>query len=171
MLHSCIQPAFSCQDDGDQGARESQSLSAKRAEALLVAARESAGAGAGLESRAWILRRAVRELVALKREIRAVEVRMARWLEEVPCDARLPSMLEQEVVTAATLLGECGDLKDYPYAREALKFVGLNVVSYASGPWQGRNRISKRGSRLARQRLYLLAGQLAKSAGPWRQST
>ncbi|NIM50864.1 MAG: transposase [Gemmatimonadales bacterium] len=94
---------------------------------------------------------------------------MAHWLERIPYGACLMSMPGVGVVTAATLLGECGDLDDYPSARELLKFCGLNLVSSASGQHQGRNRISKRGSRSARHQLYLLAGRLARWDGVWRE--
>ncbi len=143
-------------------------LARDRARALLRAADQSVGVVAGLESRAWILRRAVRELTSLEGEIRAAEVRMTRALEDIPYAVCMLSMPAVGVVTAATLLGECGDLDNYPSARELLKFCGLNLVSSSSGLYQGRNRISKRGSRLARHQLYLLAGRLARSDRPWR---
>ena len=144
-------------------------LREERAQALLAAADQSVGVDAGLESRTWVLRRAVRGLTSLEHEIRAVEVRMADWLERIPFAACLLSMPGVGVVTTATLLGECGDLGDYPSARELLKFCGLNLVSSSSGQHQGRNRISKRGSRSARHQLYLLAGRLARWDGAWRE--
>lgn len=144
-------------------------LGRERAQALLSAARESVGVDAGLHSRTWVLRRAARAVRKLELEIGAVEARMARWLEKVSYGICLLSMPGVGVVTAATLLGECGDLDDYPSTRELLKFCGLNLVSSSSGQYQGRNRISKRGSRLARHQLYLLAGRLARWDGAWRE--
>ncbi|NIM51784.1 MAG: IS110 family transposase [Gemmatimonadales bacterium] len=143
-------------------------LGKERAERLLSAARESVGVGAGLKTRCWILRRAVRRLRGFEREIRAVEVRMERWLKRIPYGGCLLSMPGVGVVTAASLLGECGDLRDYPSSGELLKFGGLNLVSYSSGKRRGRNRISKRGSGLVRHQLYLLAGRLVKQDGVWR---
>lgn len=143
-------------------------LGRARAEALLAVAKQSVGVRAGLETRTWVLCRAVHRLVALAGDVRAVEARMARWLEAIPYGAVLQSMPGVGVVTAATLLGECGDLRAYPSAQELLKFCGLNLVNTSSGRYQGRNRISKRGSRLARHQLYLLAGRLAKVDSPWR---
>lgn len=143
-------------------------LGRQRAQRLLRAARESVGVNAGLKTRSWVLRRAVRRLRALEREIRAVEARMERWLRQIPYAACLRSMPGVGVVTAASLLGECGDLRDYPGTGELLKFCGLNLVSYSSGKRRGRNRISKRGSGLVRHQLYLLAGRLVKQDRCWR---
>jgi len=143
-------------------------LGKERAQRLLSAARESVGVGAGLKTRSWILRRAVRRLRGLESEIQAVEARMERWLKRIPYGACLLSMPGVGVVTAASLLGECGDLRDYPSSGELLKFGGLNLVSFSSGKRRGRNRISKRGSGLVRHQLYLLAGRLVKQDAVWR---
>ncbi|UCC84723.1 MAG: IS110 family transposase [Gemmatimonadota bacterium] len=143
-------------------------LGKERAERVLNAAHESVGVGAGLKTRSWVLRRAVRGLRGFEREIAAVEVRMERWLKQIPYGACLLSMPGVGVVTAASLLGECGDLRDYPGTGELLKFCGLNLVSFSSGKRRGRNRISKRGSGLVRHQLYLLAGRLVKQDGAWR---
>jgi transposase len=104
----------------------------------------------------------------LEREIRAVEARMERWLQRIPYGTCLLSMPGVGVVTAASLLGECGDLRDYPSSGELLKFGGLNLVSFSSGKHRSRNRISKRGSGLVRHQLYLLAGRLVKHDAVWR---
>jgi len=143
-------------------------LGKERAQRLISAARESVGVSAGLKTRSWVLRRAVRRLREFEREILAVEARMQRWLGRIPYAACLLSMPGVGVVTAASLLGECGDLRDYPSAGELLKFCGLNLVSWSSGKRRSRNRISKRGSGLVRHQLYLLAGRLVKQDAVWR---
>jgi transposase len=143
-------------------------LGKERAQRLISAAQESVGVGAGLKTRSWVLRRAVRRLREFEREILAVEARMERWLRRIPYAACLLSMPGVGVVTAASLLGECGDLRDYPSAGELLKFSGLNLVSWSSGKRRSRNRISKRGSGLVRHQLYLLAGRLVKQDAVWR---
>lgn len=143
-------------------------LGKERAQRLISAARESVGVSAGLKTRSWVLRRGVRTLRALEREICAVETRMDRWLKRIPYAVCLLSMPGVGVVTAASLLGECGDLRDYPSAGELLKFSGLNLVSWSSGKRRSRNRISKRGSGLVRHQLYLLAGRLVKQDAVWR---
>ena len=145
-------------------------LGKERAQRLISAARGSVGVGAGLKTRSWVLRRAVRRLRASDREIAAVEARMERCLRRIPYAACLLSMPGVGVVTAASLLGECGDLRDYPGTGELLKFCGLNLVSFSSGKRRGRNRISKRGSGLVRHQLYLLAGRLVKQDAVWRSN-
>jgi transposase len=145
-------------------------LREERAEEVLEAASESVGVRAGETERVWQLRGKLRRLRELKSEIEAVEARMARWLQDIPYAGYLLTMPGVGVVTVATLLGECGDLRDYPSARELLKFPGLNLVSSSSGKRRGRNRISKRGSRRVRHQLYLLAGRLAKRGAVWRGS-
>ena len=145
-------------------------LGAGRAEQVLKAAGESVGVRAGETERVWQLRGKLRRLRELAGEIGALEARMARWLEEIPYARCLLTMPGVGTVTVATVLGECGDLRDYPSARELLKFPGLNLVSSSSGKRRGRNRISKRGSRRVRHQLYLLAGRLAKRGAVWRGS-
>jgi len=143
-------------------------LREERAEQVLKAAGESVGVRAGATERVWQLRGKLRRLRELEGEIGSLEGRMARWLSDIPYAGYLLTMPGVGTVTAATLLGECGDLRDYPSAQELLKFPGLNLVSRSSGKRRGRNRISKRGSRRVRHQLYLLAGRLAKRGAPWR---
>lgn len=58
-------------------------------------------------------------------------------------------------VTAAVLLTEVGDPREFPSARAYVKAFGLNLKEKSSGKWQGKLRITKNGSGRARQYLWL----------------
>ena len=57
--------------------------------------------------------------------------------------------------TAAVLVADVGDPRDFPCARVYLKAFGLNLREKSSGMLKGRLSITKRGSGRARQYLWL----------------
>jgi transposase len=73
------------------------------------------------------------------------------------------------VPTACVLWTSTGDPRKYPVAEAYRKAMGLNLVERSSGSYQGRLRISKRGSARTRQWLYFAALRLIQKSGvrPW----
>ena len=59
--------------------------------------------------------------------------------------------------TACVLWVELGDPGDYHCGAAYRKAMGLNLAERSSGKWQGKLKISKRGSSKARRWLYLAA--------------
>jgi transposase len=73
------------------------------------------------------------------------------------------------VPTACVLWVSAGDPRNYHAAAAYRKAMGLNLVERSSGRYQGRLRISKRGSARARQWLYFAVLRLVQKCGvrPW----
>jgi transposase len=73
------------------------------------------------------------------------------------------------VPTACVLWTSTGDPRKYPAAGAYRKAMGLNLVERSSGTYQGRLRISKRGSARTRQWLYFAVLRLVQKCGvrPW----
>jgi transposase len=73
------------------------------------------------------------------------------------------------VPTACVLWVSTGDPRKYHAAAAYRKAMGLNLVERSSGTYQGRLRISKRGSARTRQWLYFAVLRLVQTCGvrPW----
>jgi transposase len=73
------------------------------------------------------------------------------------------------VPTACVLWASTGDPRKYHAAGAYRKAMGLNLVERSSGTYQGRLRISKRGSARTRQWLYFAVLRLVQTCGvrPW----
>ena len=73
------------------------------------------------------------------------------------------------VPTACVLWTSTGDPRKYHAAAAYRKAMGLNLVERSSGTYQGRLRISKRGSARTRQWLYFAVLRLVQQCGvrPW----
>jgi transposase len=73
------------------------------------------------------------------------------------------------VPTACVLWTSIGDPRKYHAAAAYRKAMGLNLAERSSGKYQGRLRISKRGSARARQWLYFAVLRLVQECGvrPW----
>jgi transposase len=73
------------------------------------------------------------------------------------------------VPTACVLWASTGDPRKYHAAGAYRKAMGLNLVERSSGTYQGRLRISKRGSARTRQWLYFAVLRLVQKCGvrPW----
>jgi transposase len=95
-----------------------------------------------------------------------LERQQAAALRAVPYAPALLAIRGLGVVTLATLLGETGDLRGYPRARQLLKLAGLNLYEISSGEHQGQRRITKRGRPGLRRILYMAALRLLKRGGP-----
>jgi transposase len=73
------------------------------------------------------------------------------------------------IATACVLWTSTGDPRKYDSAAAYRKAMGLNLVERSSGTYQGRLRISKRGSARTRQWLYFAVLRLVQTCGvrPW----
>lgn len=143
-------------------------VGAKRAQELVEIAQRSVGLTVGVEPHEFALRQLLVELRGLRELIRAVESEMSESLDAVPYAKRLLTVRGLGQVSAATLLGETGDLRDYRVAKQVLKMVGLDLVESSSGTRSGHRHISKRGRRYARHMLYMVALKASMPGGPLR---
>jgi transposase len=144
-------------------------LSGKKAQELLACARNTVGVRLG----EWDRRRLC-EHAGRTREARH-EVNHCR--RELQALARGREVLESQgkavgIATACVLWTSLGDPRDYACGRAYRKAMGLNLAERSSGVYQGRLKISKRGSPRVRRWLYLAALRLVRHAGvqPWYQA-
>jgi transposase len=86
------------------------------------------------------------------RACKAAKLHVERLAQGGPSEALAPAVGK---TTAAVLVTEVGDPRDFPCARAYVKAFGLNLKERSSGKHQGRLAISKHGSGRARQYLWL----------------
>lgn len=146
-------------------------LGLERVQELRAAAERSVGSPDALSSHRLAIRQTVADLSYLRGQLRELERELERQLRRVPYAPRLLSVPKLGVLTAATLLGELGDLRDFDRAAKLVKMAGLDLVEHSSGKRQGRRHISRRGRAYARQMLYLAALRMGNGvlAGPRRR--
>jgi transposase len=137
-------------------------LGRERAEQVLAAARTSVGCRRGATGLKREVGYQLRRLDELERELAAVERELVSRAEAVPCFRELVSIPQLGAVTAAVLLGELGDIRQYQHARQLIKKAGLALTERSSGQHQGKRRLSKRGRAPARHLLYLAALRMLK---------
>ena len=141
-------------------------MSPAKIEELLTGARSSVGVRLGPWQQRQIQEYAERALAARQQASRA-----QRQLRRLA--AGHPVLQAQgEVVgvpTACVLWVSTGDPRDFDSAGAYRKAMGLNLAERSSGTYQGRLRISKRGSARTRQWLYFAALRLVQQCGvrPW----
>jgi transposase len=141
-------------------------LSPEKIEHLLAGARSSAGVRLGQWQRQMIQDYAAQALAAKQQANRAQ--RRLRGL------AKGHAVLQAQgqvvgVPTACVLWVSTGDPRKFPAAGAYRKAMGLNLAERSSGTYQGKLRLSKRGSARARQWLYFAVLRLVQKCGvrPW----
>jgi transposase len=129
-------------------------LSRDKAEALLAAARQTAGVPTGRWDEERLRRYAHEVQDGLQQQRQAGR----RLRQLAPTQPVLQVMGEVVgVVTACVLWVQLGNPQDYHCGPAYRKAMGLNLAERSSGRWQGQLKISKRGSSVVRRWLYLAA--------------
>ena len=84
-----------------------------------------------------------------------LEQLMLALLQQVPNGEKLLAIKGVGLVTAATFVGEVGDISRFQDPRQIQKLAGLNLVENSSGKHQGKTRISHRGRKRLRHGLFM----------------
>ena len=131
-----------------------QCLSAEKAEALVSGARQTVGVAMGQwdEER---LRRYAEEIHNCHTKMEAAKRRMRELTRNHAVIGAMGEVVG--VATACVLWVELGDPSTYHCGAAYRKAMGLNLAERSSGKWQGKLKISKRGSSTVRRWLYLAA--------------
>jgi transposase len=129
----------------------------KRALQLQEAAKDSIGVSEGLQAARLRLRQCLEEVEFWKARLDETEAAMANALQKTGLAPFLLSVPGVGVVTAASLLGEAGDLSRYDDWRQLRKLAGYNLTENSSGQQQSKTHISKRGRPGLRCLLYQAA--------------
>lgn len=127
----------------------------KRAVELHRAASRTVGVKYGLEAARLRLRQQLDDVAFYKSQLETIEAFMAAALERTGIGQYLVSVPGVGIVTAATFLGETGDLTRYESWRQVQKLAGLSLKENSSGQHHSRTKITKRGRPGLRSLLYL----------------
>jgi transposase len=129
----------------------------KRAALLLSKARESIGVREGLTAARLRLAHCLAEISFWQEQLAQTEAAMADTLAFTGLADNLLSIKGVGMVTAASFLGEVGDLTRYEDWRQIRKLAGFNLTESSSGSRKGKTGISKRGRPGLRNLLYQAA--------------
>jgi transposase len=129
-------------------------LSAEKVQQLVTSARQTVGVAMGPwdEER---LRRYSQEIRNARQEMRAARRRLQALTADHAAIRAMGAVVG--VPTACVLWVGLGDPKTYHCGPAYRKAMGLNLAERSSGRWQGKLKISKRGSSEVRRWLYLAA--------------
>ena len=129
----------------------------KKAKQIVYAAGESVGYGRATSAVRIAMAVTLNMIEGLTQQIEIIEDEMHRLLMETEEGMLVLSIPGIGEVTAATVLGETGGLRQYQNPNQIRKLCGLDLCGSQSGDRQSEKRISKRGRRLLRKSLYQAA--------------
>ena len=131
--------------------------SKKQVETIYELANESIGTTEGTEGAKFQLNMYIEEAKLLKKQIKMTEQELERQLKETGFYESLTSIQGIGIVSAATFVGEVGDINRFNSYEQIRRYAGLNLVENSSGKHKGKTTISKRGRSLLRSILYRMA--------------
>jgi transposase len=140
-------------------------LGGERAEELFCAAQGCVGVREGKQSILLEIEYLVCQIEADSRFIANLEKQMEQYLEQIPYSESILSIKGIGKVTAAGLIGEVGEFREFGTISEITKLAGLDLFEISSGKHKGQRRISKRGRPLMRKLLYFAAINVVKTNG------
>ena len=126
----------------------------KRIQAVLKAADASIGRTSGKVAAEASLQNLLAEYDLYRKQYEALEQLMLELLLQVPNAEKLLKIKGVGLITAATFVGEVGDISRFNDPRQIQKLAGLNLVENSSGKHKGKTTISKRGRKRLRHGLF-----------------
>ena len=148
--------------------KHSASWREMKADQLISAARESLPDNLAQQSNTRVLKNYIEILLTYKRIMTDIRVQMIEQASLSPIFSLLKSIPGVGELTAATILGEIGDITRFPTSKQLVAFAGLDPSVFESGKFKSKNnKISKRGSTYLRKALYqaTVAGISKRSTG------
>jgi transposase len=100
------------------------------------------------------LKSILREFQFYKEELEKIHQQMEKALQRTRLKDIILSIPGIGVVTAASFLGEVGDVRRFDSWKQIRKLAGYNLVENSSGKRKSRSKISKRGRSSLRSILY-----------------
>lgn len=131
--------------------------SKKQVEEIYELAKESIGTTEGVYGAKFQLKIYIEEAEMLEKQIKLTEEELEKQLKETGFYESLLSIQGIGIVSAATLVGEIGDINRFKSYEQIRRYAGLNLVENSSGTHKGKTTISKRGRSLLRSILYRIA--------------
>ena len=136
-----------------------------RAQALYDGAVHSVGLQEGRRGILLEMEEILRGLESCHHFIEQMEEEMVSYLEQIPYRDSLLSVKGVGKVSAAGLIGEVGDFRQFHTLGEVMKLAGLDLFEISSGKHKGNRHISKRGRPLLRKLLYFAAINTVRKGG------
>lgn len=127
----------------------------KRAEALIKAASNSVGRTSGKVASEASLQNLLAEYELYREQYESLEQVILELLMQVPNAEKLLAIKGIGLITAATFVGEVGDIRRFRDPRQIQKLAGFNLVENSSGKHKGKTSISRRGRRRLRHGLFM----------------
>lgn len=127
----------------------------KRAQELVKAAGTSIGRKTGLTAAEASLQNLLKEYDLYSQQYQQLEQLMLELLQQVPNAEKMLDIKGVGLITAATFVGEVGDIRRFQDPRQIQKLAGFNLVENSSGKHKGKTRISRRGRRRLRHGLFM----------------
>ena len=131
--------------------------SKKQVKEIYELAEESIGTKEGIYGAKIQLKIYIEEAEMLAKQIKMIEEELEKQLKETGFYEILISIQGIGIVSAATLIGEIGDINRFDSYEQIRRYAGLNLVENSSGTHKGKTTISKRGRSLLRSILYRMA--------------
>ena len=127
----------------------------KRAQELVKVAEKSIGRKTGLVAAEASLQNLLKEYDLYSQQYQQLEQLMLELLQQVPNAEKLLDIKGVGLITAATFVGEVGDIRRFQDPRQIQKLAGFNLVENSSGKHKGKSKISRRGRRRLRHGLFM----------------
>lgn len=135
-----------------------------KVEKLLTAARESLPYSAAQQPTIRVLNSYIRAMLTQKEimaDIRAQIDDKTKLSQDFSLILSIPGVGE---ITAATILGEIGNIENFNSAKQLIAYAGLDPSVFQSGSFRAKNnKISKRGSTYLRKALYQAASAAVRN--------
>lgn len=125
--------------------------------------KESVGLREGILEASNELRYRIKMLQATMEEIKRLECKLGEYLEEIPGWKYMKTVPGIGIVFGSGIIAELGDIRKYRRGRSVVKMAGLNLSKNASGKYNGRLGITKRGRSELRWIAYMIALNLVHS--------
>jgi len=124
---------------------------------LVALAKESVSSGRALSGRATSLQILCDQLQHTQTNLSRLEQELEEFITTDPGTKGLQQMPELGTKTIAVLRAELGEVERFACTDQAIAYAGMDIKIKESGQWKGQAKLSKRGSGLLRQMLYLAA--------------
>ena len=124
---------------------------------LLSLASTSVSSGQAEAGRSLSLRILCEQLEQTQKHLARLQAELEQLLANDPAVKGLQQIPEFGTKTVAVLRAELGDVDRFARTDQVIAYAGLDILIKESGLWKGQAKLSKRGSGLLRQMLYLAA--------------
>ena len=129
----------------------------RTAERLVALAQQSCASPVAVRTRSHCLQILIDQVRQMQANLGELEQEIAGLLQRDEDVVGLQSVPEFGAETVAVLRAELGDVARFRGSAQVVAYAGIDMTVRESGKWQGRRKLSKRGSGALRRCLFLAA--------------